>query len=807
MINKVILLVGLFLSNICFGQQLINVSMEQNITEFQDFAMSNANGMTFYDFDEDGWDDLTYPMHNDSIIFYKNFNGQFHKIGSFLLSDGDIRQLMWVDYDNDGDLDLCISYDNDGLRIYNNQGDFSFIDVSISSGVYPSVSNPYGFSFIDYDLDNDLDIYLADYSDPSGEGRNMFFENQGNGTFVEKSIELGIDNGTQPSFMGVWFDYNNDHLIDLHVINDRDIGTDALYENSGNGIFNDVAVSIGISNQGQNPMTSSISDYNNDGFQDIFLSDFGVDSIITGAGPYHYKLFKNQEGTSFSDKAPEYNMAVNDFGWGALWVDYNNDMYEDLYIATGNSVNNQGALSSSILYRNNGGSSFTKINDSINGNIPAVSFCPVKGDINNDGFYDIAVLNLNTPPDILLNQGNENNYIKITPFGIESNRMAIGSEIRVYTNGTQQLQTVFCGEQLFAQNSQHKIFGVGNNEIIDSIYVYFPSGLIAKRYQVPVNQSINIYEEIFTTIHFELIEEVDSILLCSGDSLLIELSNYENYQWSDGSQDSSLLITSAGTYYFEAFNTAGDTVYRSNDLVIELESAPLFQLITEDVNCNNQSSGTATLLFADTASIDSVYWSNGDTGMNADSLFEASNHWYTFVTNNSCSYTSEFSITNPELMTVQFITSGQSENEQGSLSIFVFGGTPPFTYILEGDTVESYIDNLSAGAYELIVTDAYGCSQQVSISIQYMASTGEAEHNSEIDVKLTANHIEICASEDNFNELNLYDLRGQKVLYLELQNENLIDCKKFNCAKPSGIYIAMITDMQGIVHRKKLYKP
>lgn len=807
MINKVILLVGLFLNNICFGQQLINVSMEQNITEFQDFAMSNANGMTFYDFDEDGWDDLTYPMHNDSIIFYKNFNGQFHKIGSFLLSDGDIRQLMWVDYDNDGDLDLCISYDNDGLRIYNNQGDFSFIDVSISSGVYPSVSNPYGFSFIDYDLDNDLDIYLADYSDPSGEGRNMFFENQGNGTFVEKSIELGIDNGTQPSFMGVWFDYNNDHLIDLHVINDRDIGTDALYENSGNGIFNDVAVSIGISNQGQNPMTSSISDYNNDGFQDIFLSDFGVDSIITGAGPYHYKLFKNQEGTSFSDKAPEYNMAVNDFGWGALWVDYNNDMYEDLYIATGNSVNNQGALSSSILYRNNAGSSFTKINDSINGNIPAVSFCPVKGDINNDGFYDIAVLNLNTPPDILLNQGNENNYIKITPFGIESNRMAIGSEIRVYTNGTQQLQTVFCGEQLFAQNSQHKIFGVGNNEIIDSIYVYFPSGLIAKRYQVPVNQSINIYEEIFTTIHFELIEEVDSILLCSGDSLLIELSNYENYQWSDGSQDSSLLITSAGTYYFEAFNTAGDTVYRSNDLVIELESAPLFQLITEDVNCNNQSSGTATLLFADTASIDSVYWSNGDTGMNADSLFDASNHWYTFVTNNSCSYTSEFSITNPELMTVQFITSGQSENEQGSISISVFGGTPPFTYILEGDTVESYIDNLSAGAYELIVTDAYGCSQQVSISIQYVASTGEAEHNNEIDVKLTANHIEICASEDNVNELNLYDLRGQKVLYLELQNENLIDCKKFNCAKPSGIYIAMITDMQGIVHRKKLYKP
>tara|TARA_B100001287_G_scaffold214719_1_gene183587 strand:+ start:4076 stop:6499 length:2424 start_codon:yes stop_codon:yes gene_type:complete len=807
MIHNVILITILLLSTNTIGQQFINVTMEQNITEFQNFAMSNANGMTFYDFDEDGWDDLTYPMHNDSIIFYKNFNGQFQKISSFLLSDGDIRQLTWVDYDNDGDLDLCISYDSDGLRIYDNDGNFSFTDVSISSGVYPSVSKPYGFSFIDYDLDNDLDIYLSDYSDPSSQGRNMFFENQGNGTFIEKAIELGIDNGAQPSFMGVWFDYNNDDLMDLHVINDRDMSNDAFYENSGNGIFNDVAVSLGIANQGQNPMTSSISDYNNDGFQDIFLTDFGVDSILTGAGPYHYKLFKNENGNSFSDKAPEYNMSVNDFGWGALWVDYNNDMYEDLYIATGNTSGNEGALTNSILYRNDGGSGFTKLNDLINGNAPAVSFCPVKGDINNDGFYDIAVLNLNTPPDILLNEGNGSNYIKITPVGIESNRMAIGAEIRLFTDGTQQLQTVFCGEQLFAQNSQHKIFGVGDNEIIDSIHVHFPSGLVARRYQVPVNQSINIYEEIFSTIHFELIEDVDSILLCNGDSLLIELSNYENYQWSDGSQDSSLLITSAGTYYFEAFNASGDTVYRSNDLVIEFESPPLVQLIVEEVNCNNQFSGTASLLFADSAFIDSTYWSNGDHGMTADSLTVASDHWYTFITNNSCSYSSDFSINNIESPNIQFITSAQSENEQGSISIFVFGGTPPYTYILEGDTVESYIDDLNAGIYELLVTDAYGCSAQASISIQFMPSAVIAEHERKIDIKLTVDHIEICAPKNHLSELNLYDLSGKNVLSRTLKKENFKDCKKFNFTKPSGIYIAMITEMNGSVHRKRLYKP
>ncbi len=807
MIIKVILIFGILLTGILHGQVLVNVTVQQNILEFQDFSMSNANGMSFYDFDEDGWDDLTYPMNNDSIIFYKNVNGQFHKIGSYLYGDGEIRQLTWVDYDNDGDLDLCISYDSDGLRIYQNQGGFEFLDVSVSSGVYPSVSNPYGFSFVDYDYDHDLDIYLTDYSDPSSGATNMFFENQGNGTFIEKSIELGISNDTQPSFMGVWFDYNNDHLIDLHVINDRDIGTDALYENSGNGIFNDMAVPLGISNQGQNPMTSSISDYNNDGFQDIFLTDFGVDSIVTGDGPFHYKLFENENGNSFIDKAPEYNMTVNDFGWGAVWVDYNNDMYEDLYIATGNSSSNQGGYTNSILYQNNSGSGFTKINDSIIGNPPAVSFCPVKGDINNDGFYDIAVLNMDTAPDILLNQGNDNNFIKITPVGIESNRMAIGSEIRLFTNGIQQLQTVFCGEQLFAQNSQHKIFGVGNNEIVDSIHVYFPSGLIAKRYQIPVNQSINIYEELYTTIHFDLIQEVDSILLCDGDSIVIELSNFENYQWSTGSQDSSLIITSPGTYYFEAFNTAGDTIYRSNDLIVQLETPPLFQLITEEINCSNQYSGSASLSFADPSFIDSIFWSNGDTGLNADSLSEASDHSYTFITNNLCSYTSQFSIGSTELFNIQFITSAQTEDAQGSISIFIFGGTPPFTYILEGDTVESFVDGLNAGSYDLLVIDAYDCTEQVTISIPYINNAGIPENDNEIDIKMSVDELQICSRQNELNKLDLYNLRGQKVMHLDLQKENLMECKNYYCAKPSGIYIAMLTDSNGLVYRKKIFKP
>ena len=304
---RYILFGALFLigsTSIC--QQLVDISSNQEIVDFQNFSLSNSNGMSFFDFDEDGWDDITYPMHNDSIIFYKNNQGQFEKIASLLYSEGVIRQITWVDYDNDGNLDLCISYDDFGVSLYRNLGEFNFEDVSISSGIYPSVSHPYGFSFADPDKDNDLDLYIADYSDPTGNSHNMYFENQGNGTFIERSIQLAIDNNTQPSFMGVWFDYNNDDDIDLHVINDRSFGVDALYKNmmdtSSQLSFIDVASSVGVSNNGQNPMTSSISDYNNDGFQDIFLTDFGL-TFLSGEGPFHYKLFENNNGNSFTNKA------------------------------------------------------------------------------------------------------------------------------------------------------------------------------------------------------------------------------------------------------------------------------------------------------------------------------------------------------------------------------------------------------------------------------------------------------------------------------------------------------------------------
>jgi len=808
MIRHVLFSVILILTSKVMCQYLTDVAADQEITAFQEFQFPLANGMSFYDFDKDGWDDITYPMHNDSIIFYKNNQGQFQKIPSMLMSEGQVRQISWVDYDNDGNLDLCISYDDFGVSLYRNLGDFNFEDVSISSGIYPSVSHPFGFSFADPDKDNDLDLYIANYSDPAGDGHNMYFQNQGDGTFIERSIQLDIDNDTQSSFIGVWFDFNNDNKTDLHVINDRAEGVDALYKNTTTGSseleFIDVAAAVGVSNEGQNPMSSSVSDYNNDGFQDVFVTDFGISSLL-GQGPFHYKLFENNNGISFTDKAPTYNMSINDFGWGALWVDYNNDMFEDLYIATGNTIDNSSAPTHSILYKNNSGTGFTKINDSIVGNVTTFSFCPLKGDINNDGFYDVVVLNQAIAPNVLLNSSNQNNYIKITPEGTISNRMAIGAEIRVFVEGIQQLQTVFCGEQLCAQNSQHKIFGAGSAEIIDSIFVKFPSGLIAKRYAIPVNQSITILEESYVTLAFQLIENTDSLLLCQGDSIVLSAGSFNTYNWSTGSQNSSITINTPGIYYLEAFNATGDTLYHSNGLIVEIEDEPLFQIITTPTSCNEPSSGAAELNFADLSIIDSVEWSNGSSGFSVNGLSEDS-YTYTFYTENSCLYEGSFTIGSIEPLNVQYTSSPYTNETLGSISVYMFGGNPPYTYVLNEDTVSSNVNNLSYGIYTLIVYDSIGCSIQTDIEIQNLSTVGLQTESIETNLQIKENYVEFCSKDDELKDLEIFDLKGLNVLSADLNNRGNSECTKYNFHGPSGIYVGIMSSSTKRI-RKKLYKP
>ena len=522
-------------------------------------------------------------------------------------------------------------------------------------------------------------------------------------------------------------------------------------------------------------------------------------------GPFRYKLFENQNGTHFIDQASAKNVDSDIFGWGALWVDYNNDGYEDIYVATGN---NFGEIqpTPSTLYRNEEGSTFTLINDSIDGDIESFSFCPVKGDLNNDGYYDIAVLNKDTLPNLLMNEGNQNNYIKITPVGIVSNRMAIGAQIRIHANGVNQLQTVFCGENLFAQSSQHKIFGVDTSTVIDSISILFPSGITAKRYNVTVNQSIIIYEEEYVTVDFNINSSSDPMILCNGDSLHITLSGYDNYHWSDGTNDSTLVITGPGTYYFEALNEMGDTLYRSEDIVIINEQIPLFQESAVDVDCNDDFSGAASLIFANIAQIDSVVWSNGKVGFEIDSL-PSDVYDYTITTTNGCVYYGSVLVSEMEDFYLEIQTTPYTNTSSGSISIYTFGGTMPFTFLLNGDTISNNVSCLNSGSYSLIAMDANGCVQEETIFIDNLSTVGYEAIDTELKAFINNNRAILNITNPNIEYIELFNISGSNVANLRStdweQSERTIE---FNFPYPRGVYI-MVIHTQKDIFQEKVIKP
>ena len=714
----------LFCSYLSYSQELNDVASIQGITTVQNTLHHWGNGLSFYDFDEDGWDDLTLPMHYDSIVFFKNNNGTFQQIGSLLYAAGETREVIWVDYDNDGDLDLCLSYAEVGMRLYQNDGSFNFTDVTISAGISTMITNAYGISFADTDTDGDLDIYLCNYTDFAqlpGEHKNQYYVNQGNGTFIESGEFVGIDNGFKTSFMGIWYDYDEDNDIDLHVINDRSPYADALFSNNANGTFTDVAATTGVLNDGHNPMGIAISDYNNDGFQDVFIADISNGTVANG-DTIDFKLYENQSGVSFDNVALTTGLDTNIMGWGALWVDYDNDGFEDLYVATARLDSLTITEETSLFYHNDQGFGFTLINDSINGDILSSSYSPVKGDINNDGFYDIIVLNDGVPPNVFENGGNDNNYIKITPVGTVSNLKAIGAKVKVYSGGMHQYQVVTCGSGLCSQNSQHMIFGIGANSFVDSVVVTFPSGIVVRDFNLSGGTDYTIVEK--AEVYVELIPGTSEVILCQGDSIIIGSTNYNSLVWNTGSTDSLITVSTSGTYSFVAENSAGDTLFRSTELIITVEQDPLYQTIINDPDCGVGNLGSATLLFISSPSTNfTISWSNNDLGITMDSVGSGT-YTYTIESLNACIYTGNVTITETPEFIVQFITSPVTNDSLGSVEFFIFGGVPPFEYELNSIIEGALITGLDSGNYIVVVTDANGCEVTVPFTITDESTTG-----------------------------------------------------------------------------------
>ncbi|WP_370003208.1 FG-GAP-like repeat-containing protein, partial [Winogradskyella sp.] len=475
----------LFILLICYNLKAqINFSNEASSIGIEAVCGNSlyGSGIAFFDYDNDGWDDVTIASADgDPVRFFKNINGNFVE-QTLNISPNNWRnkQVNWVDIDNDGDNDLFVTSDTHSNKLYENLGNMTMQDITMSSGMLTDVLTSYGASWGDYNKDGFLDVFVSNRSTSIP---NVLYKNNGDNTFTIVNSTAGIINTGMLSFCSAFFDYNNDGHQDIYVANDKIEYSNTLYKNNGDGTFTDVSAASGAGIS-IDAMSVTVDDYNSDGWMDIY---------ITNDVPGNVFLKNNGDGT-FTDIAQVNGTTFNSVGWGAVFLDADNDTDLDLYVSGEHNGSVPGYLSSA-LYRNDNNDEFSIINAAVPGDL-AMSYSNAIGDTDNDGYPEIAVNNINHDNIFLWKNYTPitNNWLKVKLEGTESNKNGIGSLIEISLNGSKQYRYTLCGEGYLSQNSSSEFFGLGQSETVDYVKVKWLNGTEDIIYNVEPNQQIHIVE-------------------------------------------------------------------------------------------------------------------------------------------------------------------------------------------------------------------------------------------------------------------------------------------------------------------------
>ena len=459
-----------------------------------------GGGISFCDFDGDGNDDLTLSSQSGEMIqIYKNqiWIFQLNTIMMNILDTSHSKTLLWVDFDNDGDKDLFISNYNAPDRLYRNVGGGNFDDITSSSGISNESTYTTAACWADYDNDGLLDLYLGTYNQLQ---KNYLYHNNGDGTFSDVSDiagvtdTLGSTNLYKVPLAIISFDYNNDGWLDFYIANDKMQGNN-LYKNNGDGTFSDVSAESN-SNLRFNAMGITVGDYDNDGDFDIYVSN-----SAEGNG-----LLRNNGDGTFTEIAASLGLTMNKICWGTNFIDYDNDGDLDLFVAASHGDDMGDPDNRNLLFENLGDGTFSQTSEIGMDYDFSHSTGTAIGDFNNDGYYDIAVMN-STPSLFSLwqNSGGSNNWIKIKLEGTISNRDGIGSIIEIYRGAEKFIRSTHCGLSYLSQNSTVLTIGVGDVNLVDSVIINWPSGHIDVMRNVNVN-SFYVVEEGSTVTDINEVE-------------------------------------------------------------------------------------------------------------------------------------------------------------------------------------------------------------------------------------------------------------------------------------------------------------
>jgi len=497
------------------------------------FPEQMGSGGGFIDYNNDGWLDVlligggTWKDYTKRAIqtlwLYKNnADGTFSnvtdetglgKINTYGLG------VAAADYDNDGDQDIFLTTLDRNILLNNNEG--SFVNVSKNAGLGNTIG--WGSSAVFFDADNDgwLDLYVGNYAVWSPLSDlwcsldsktkvycppemytglpSKFYHNNGDGTFSDFTKKAGFLPAPGKSLGAVLMDFNDDGWLDLAVANDGE--RDLLYKNNGGGVFDEIGTELGMA-YGENGearagMGIDAGVVDSSGNTTIFIGNFSNEMV--GVYSYSGKGWFNDRSALSKIGRPSFLSLT--FGLMLFDVDMDSDL--DLFIGNGHvypeRTKNQDGVSykqASQLFLNNGNGVFAIANEKVSGilNNKMVVRGVAVGDYDKDGDLDLLLTENNGPAHLWKNDTKKKNYLRVNLMGTKSNKDGIGSKILLYIGGYKMERLIRTGSSYLSQSELTATFGLGENQKIDSLFVYWPSGNKEIYYDVEINKEILIKE-------------------------------------------------------------------------------------------------------------------------------------------------------------------------------------------------------------------------------------------------------------------------------------------------------------------------
>ncbi len=519
------------------AQSAVNFIHAASKTSTKYLLETMGGGVAIFDFDNDGRMDLFFTngaalkdrMSRDELpdktqpkywnrLYQQKPDGTFLDVTerAGLKGAGYSMGVAAADYDNDGFVDLFVTgYKCD--RLYHNNGDGTFSDVT---NKLPRVNDGWSTSagWFDYDRDGRLDLFVARYMDWDFESGSMFcggptsalraychpdnfkgaanilFHQRADGSFEDVSKSSRIVDSSGKGLGVAFADFDNDGWMDVFVANDS--VRQSLYRNKGNGTFEDIGVISGAAYDEDGKtfagMGIDCADYDNDGY---------VDVLITTLSNEKYALYRNNGDLSFTyatNTSAVGQITLLNSGWGARFIDADNDGWRDLFVAQGHVLDTIDRTTAYLKYKQplllmrNEGKGFVNISATAGAafNAPLAARGAAFGDLNNDGQLDAVVNVLDAAPVILRSNGTANHWLGVSLVGSKSNRSGIGARVTVTSaTGQKQIFDASTAGSYLSSNDPRIVVGLGSAKAAKSVEVRWPSG----RVQTIANPAIDRY--------------------------------------------------------------------------------------------------------------------------------------------------------------------------------------------------------------------------------------------------------------------------------------------------------------------------